>query len=277
MDAMGTMRDLDQIREHDDAGGSSRLMSLAMGGLATACVLFAVGVMVGRESGDGRPTTREDPLARLDQLAQQEPQAAAQITWPERLTGPAAPSAVAPSNAVVAPAVAAPSMGITAPTTAPAAQGSPVLLGSVGAPSSMTVRLSGSPLSAPSGLAASPLAAPVANGAPAAAGSEGGVLGAGELVPLDHGGAAVLCEAPRARSSRVRRTARDGPQRRRVAPRSDRSFHDAARGGDVPRAVRGPRAHADHRGAPRSGALPRAGRALTSGARQRMKSSVRPE
>lgn len=173
MDAMGTMRDLDQIREHDDAGGSSRLMSLAMGGLATACVLFAVGVMVGRESGDGHPTTREDPLARLDQLAQQEPQAAAQITWPERLTGPAAPSAVAPSNAVVAPAVAAPSMGITAPTTAPAAQGSPVLLGSVGAPSSMTVRLSGSALSAPGGLAASPLAAPVANGAPAAAGSEG--------------------------------------------------------------------------------------------------------
>ncbi len=175
MDAMGTMRDLDQIREHDDAGGSSRLMSLAMGGLATACVLFAVGVMVGRESGDGRPTTREDPLARLDQLAQQEPQAAAQITWPERLTGPAAPSSTAPSAQVVAPAgaVAAQAVGVVAPTATPVAQGSPVLLGSVGAPSSMTVRLSGSPLSAPSGLAASPLAAPVANGAPAAAGSEG--------------------------------------------------------------------------------------------------------
>ncbi len=172
MDAMGTMRDLDQIREHDDAGGSSRLMSLAMGGLAIACVLFAVGVMVGRESGESRAATREDPLARLDQLAQQQPETAAQITWPERLTGPAAPSSASAGSTVgTQPSAAAPNappVALNVPTAAP---GSPVLLGSVGAPSSMTVRLSGSPLSAPSGLAASPLAATAAT--PASAGADG--------------------------------------------------------------------------------------------------------
>jgi cell division septation protein DedD len=170
MDAMGTMRDLDQIREHDDAGGSSRLMSLAMGGLATACVLFAVGVMVGRESGDGHPSTREDPLARLDQLAQQQPEATAQITWPERLTGPGANAAAATAAPAAAAAPLPPGFTVTSGTPAPSA---PVLLGSVGAPSSMTVRLSGAPLAAPSGLAGAPLAAPVAAGAPASAGSEG--------------------------------------------------------------------------------------------------------
>lgn len=171
MDAMGTMRDLDQIREHDDAGGSSRLMSLAMGGLAIACVLFAVGVMVGRESGESRAATREDPLARLDQLAQQEPGTAAQITWPERLTGPASAAGSTTGAQPSTTTPAAPPVALTTPTTAPVAPGSPVLFGSVGAPSSMTVHLSGSPLSAPSGLAGSPLAA---NGAaPAAAGADG--------------------------------------------------------------------------------------------------------
>lgn len=167
MDAMGTMRDLDQIREHDDAGGSSRLMSLAMGGLATACVLFAVGVMVGRESGEAQQSTREDPLARLDQLAQQQaPEAAAQVTWPERLTG--APAAATPAPTAPAPAAPTPAAGVTVPTTT----AGPVLLGSAAPPSSMTVRLSGAPLAAPSGLAASPLAAQPA-GPAAPAGSEG--------------------------------------------------------------------------------------------------------
>ena len=40
MDAMGTMRGLDQIREQEDGVGSSRLMSLALGGgFLVACFL----------------------------------------------------------------------------------------------------------------------------------------------------------------------------------------------------------------------------------------------
>ncbi len=164
MDAMGTMRDLDQIREHDDAGGSSRLMSLAMGGLATACVLFAVGVLVGRESGESQHATREDPLARLDQLAQQQPEGAAQITWPERLTGPASAAA----TQAAAGSAARPSL---APSTAPGATAAPTLLGSLTPPSTLSVRLSDAPLAAPSGLSGAALPAAVAT--PAAAGAEG--------------------------------------------------------------------------------------------------------
>lgn len=110
MDSMGTMRGIEQIQERDDAGNSSRLMSLALGGLALACVLFAVGVMVGRESGETRASTREDALDRLDRLdrATRATDTNAAMTWPERLTGPA------PSNA---PAPAAP--GATAAATAP--------------------------------------------------------------------------------------------------------------------------------------------------------------
>ncbi|MFO0606855.1 MAG: SPOR domain-containing protein [Polyangiales bacterium] len=170
---MGTMRDLDQIREHDDGGGSSRLMSLALGGLATACVLFAVGVMVGREAGESRTATREDPLARLDQLAQQaEGAQAAMVTYPERLTGaaPAAPTPAVPGTPT-APAV---------PGAVAMPEGGPVLVagaalppagvrvaGGFGAPSMAPVAgLTG----APGGLAA-PAVAPA--GPPAAAGSEG--------------------------------------------------------------------------------------------------------
>ncbi len=94
MESMGTMRGLEQIQERDDAGNASRLMSLALGGLALACVLFAVGVMVGRESGDPRPQRQADPLESLDRLdrATRNGNAAA-MTWPERLTGPATASA----------------------------------------------------------------------------------------------------------------------------------------------------------------------------------------
>ncbi len=114
MDAMGTMRDLDQIREHDDPGNSSRLMSIALGGLATACVLFAVGVMVGREAGDGRPVNHDDPLARLDALAHQTEGAAAPVTYPERLVG-ATPTTAAPTGVS---AQAANTTASTAATTA---------------------------------------------------------------------------------------------------------------------------------------------------------------
>lgn len=112
MDAMGSMRDLDQIQERDDVSHSSRLMSIALGAVATACVLFAVGVMVGREAGDARPAQREDPLAQLDRLAQRsEASTTANLTYAERLTGsgnaatpPAtatAPNAAAPAGAAV--------------------------------------------------------------------------------------------------------------------------------------------------------------------------------
>lgn len=134
MDAMGTMRDLDQIREHDEPGGSSRLMSIALGGMATACVLFAVGVLVGRESSDTHRPPREDPLARLDQLAQQTP-AATPTTYPERLapgapvTPVAVPSAAPGAVPLAAPLPGAPANGLTMPTTA--AAGRPVLMPSV--------------------------------------------------------------------------------------------------------------------------------------------------
>jgi cell division septation protein DedD len=113
MDAMGSMRDLDQIQERDDVSHSSRLMSIALGAIATACVLFAVGVMVGREAGDARPAQREDPLAQLDRLAQHpETAAAANLTYAERLTGPSAgstPASAAPP-AVATPRLVGPSL-----------------------------------------------------------------------------------------------------------------------------------------------------------------------
>lgn len=105
MDAMGSMRDLDQIQERDDVSHSSRLMSIALGAIATACVLFAVGVMVGREAGDTRPAPREDPLAQLDRLAQRpEAAAPAALTYAERLTGN--PGGPAPVGAATAPGAA---------------------------------------------------------------------------------------------------------------------------------------------------------------------------
>lgn len=124
MDSMGTMRGLEQIQERDDAGNSSRLMSLALGGLALACVLFAVGVMVGRESGETRGATREDALDRLDRLdrATRTGDTNAAMTWPERLTGPAAPGANANTPAATATAPAA----ANAPTVT---QGAAAILG----------------------------------------------------------------------------------------------------------------------------------------------------
>ena len=71
MEAMGMMRDLDQIRERDESRESGRLVLIGLGGLAAACVLFAVGVLIGREGDTARPVRRDDPLARLDALAAQ--------------------------------------------------------------------------------------------------------------------------------------------------------------------------------------------------------------
>jgi len=169
MDAMGTMRDLDQIREHDDSAGSSRLMSLALGGLATACVLFAVGVMVGREAGESRAATREDPLARLDQLAQQaEGAQGALVTYPERLTG-AQPAPTGAPTLAAAP-------GAPTPTAPVSPEGGAVLVGGAAAlPAG--IRLAGSGFGAPTavpGLTGASLAPSLAPSGPAApAGSEG--------------------------------------------------------------------------------------------------------
>ncbi|MEZ4406504.1 MAG: SPOR domain-containing protein [Polyangiales bacterium] len=144
---MGTMRDLDQIQERDDAGSTSRVMSLALGGIATACVLFAVGVMVGRETGDGAAPPREDPLARLDRLAAPE---APPATYAERLTGDpatanlpraatgegAAGSETAPTTATTAGAPPTPAL------PAAAAGDRPVLVpGQAAGPGSISLRL----------------------------------------------------------------------------------------------------------------------------------------
>lgn len=87
MEPLGMMRDLDQIRERDDARESSRLVLIALGGLASACVLFTVGVLIGREGDPSRGAPRrEDPLARLDALAGQVADGGAPaVTYPERL------------------------------------------------------------------------------------------------------------------------------------------------------------------------------------------------
>lgn len=178
MESMGTMRDLEQIQERDDAGNASRLMSLALGGLALACVLFAVGVMVGRESGDPRPQRQADPLESLDRLDRaSRNENAASMTWPERLTGPAGTAAPA---AAPAPTPGAQAAG-TPPTAAPAGPPAP----SLGDPNLRPVLLGPPPPAATAaGLGirlrdgAIPGAAPsldpaVTNTAPAQPGSEG--------------------------------------------------------------------------------------------------------
>ncbi|MBI5515267.1 MAG: hypothetical protein HY909_15930, partial [Deltaproteobacteria bacterium] len=155
------MRNLEQIREHDDPGGSSRLMSIALGGLATACVLFAVGVLVGRESGPEARAGREDPLARLDALAA--PPGERPVTYPDRLLGatpvpgPEAPAgSVASASALGAPPAAntaAAAVPVILPTLAPAAR--PVLVPSVGA-SPQGIRLSVTPAAGAPGSALAP-------------------------------------------------------------------------------------------------------------------------
>ncbi len=163
---MGSMRDLDQIQERDDAGRSSKLMSIALGGMAAACVLFAVGVIVGRESGDPHPVTREDPLARLDQLARQpERGAPAPSAYAEHLTGATAgaPPVVAATEAAPAPGPlqGAPE-GLAGPSLADPAN-RPVLLPSA------TV---GAAPAAAGGIRLSDLG-PEVPGAPASAGNDG--------------------------------------------------------------------------------------------------------
>ena len=144
---MGSMRDLDQIQERDDAGRSSKLMSIALGGMAAACVLFAVGVIVGRESGDPRPVPREDPPPRLDQLAQQpERGAPAPSSYAEHLTGTPAGNATTAALAMAEGATARPAPGST-PTAAGAA---PALAGpSLADPGNRPVLLPSAPVGAP--------------------------------------------------------------------------------------------------------------------------------
>lgn len=63
------MRDLDQMREHGEEEGPGRKAAmLAMAGLATVTLVFAMGVLLGG-SPDASVRTRNDPLAALDQAA----------------------------------------------------------------------------------------------------------------------------------------------------------------------------------------------------------------
>ncbi len=172
MDAMGSMRDLDQIQERDDVSHSSRLMSVALGAIATACVLFAVGVMVGREAGDTRPAPREDPLAQLDRLAARtEGSTSANLTYAERLTGnaPAVAAAGGATTAATTAAGATPTLA-TGPSLADPTQ-RPVLLPQSASPlGGFGVRLNESALVNAGTVSA---AATIPRGAPVAAGSDG--------------------------------------------------------------------------------------------------------
>lgn len=97
MDAMGMMRDLDQIRERDSDRESTKLVLIALGGLTAACVLFTVGVFIGREGNREQTARREDPLARLDALAGQvAAQSPPAVTYPDRLIDPPAARTTAP-------------------------------------------------------------------------------------------------------------------------------------------------------------------------------------
>lgn len=176
MDGMGTMRDLDQIREQDDTDGSSRLMSLALGGLATACVLFAVGVMVGRESGESRTASREDPLARLDHLAQQAEGAQAAITYPERLTG--TPTTATPTVPTANTPLPLPGVAPVPSTTTPSAEGAVLVGGAATPPGALRLAATGfgapPPGAAPVQGLTGPVGMPPATGeAPVQAGSDG--------------------------------------------------------------------------------------------------------
>ena len=109
MEVLGMMRDLDQIRERDDRGENSKLVLIAVGGLAAACVLFAMGVMIGKDHDGARVVRHDDPLARLDALANQVAASAPPaVTYPSRL-GAHIESAAQPTLAVAPSAIEAPS------------------------------------------------------------------------------------------------------------------------------------------------------------------------
>src|SRR5688572_4827116 len=104
MESIGMMRDLDQIRERDDRKESSRVVLIALGGLSAACVLFAAGVLIGRESEPSKMVRREDPLARLDALANQTSSPGMQtVTYPGRLMESPAPPAAANAPPAIPP------------------------------------------------------------------------------------------------------------------------------------------------------------------------------
>jgi cell division septation protein DedD len=105
MEAMGMMRDLDQIRERDEGRESSRLVLIGLGGLAVACVLFAAGVLIGRDGEASAHTTRHgDPLARLDALAGQVADAGVPaVTYPDRLIDPPAAAEGAMADGAIQP------------------------------------------------------------------------------------------------------------------------------------------------------------------------------
>lgn len=175
MDAMGSMRDLDKIQERDDVSHSSRLMSIALGAIASACVLFAVGVMVGREAGDARPTPREDPLAQLDRLAQHpELSTTANLTYANRLTGsPASTGHVgptAPTTTAIGSVAAATTQLLSGPSLVDASH-RPVLLPQSASPlGGFGVRISEAALINAGTVGTT---ATMPRGTPVAAGSEG--------------------------------------------------------------------------------------------------------
>ena len=99
MEAIGMMCDLDQIRERDEGRDSQKLVLVGLGGLAAACVLFAAGVLIGREGESAHAPRRDDPLARLDALAGQVADAGPpSVTYPSRLVDTPSAGEPAPST-----------------------------------------------------------------------------------------------------------------------------------------------------------------------------------
>jgi len=170
---MGSMRDLDQIQERDDAGRSSKLMSIALGGMAAACVLFAVGVIVGRESGDPRPVPREDPLARLDQLARQpERGAPAPSAYAEHLTGAPGGSTATLAGSDATPVPSAAPGALQGIAATPGALPGPSLADPNNRPILLPSATVGAAPTGPGGIRLSSLG-PETPGTPVAAGNDG--------------------------------------------------------------------------------------------------------
>lgn len=172
---MGTMRDLDQIREREDGRDPARTVVLAVSGLAAACVLFAAGVLIGRDQDTTHSARHEDPLARLDALAAQAARAPApEVTFPSQLA-PERRSEIDGANPTPTTNHAAPTTALDTAASAsvhnppPIARNASAPIVTAAAEHTGTVRTS-----APSS-AHVPMVSTVANGTtpPASAGSDG--------------------------------------------------------------------------------------------------------
>lgn len=140
-----TMRDLEQIRERDDGAGR-RLGLYALGTVAAAGLVFAVGAFVS-DRADASDGPAQDPLARLDAMeglsaapaaaAAPPPVSREALTFPAALTEdddarPEVDQALAAAGAEAAALVAPPSMREEAAFAVPTSLPASVAAGSAG-------------------------------------------------------------------------------------------------------------------------------------------------